>query len=239
MLKGQHHSKETKEKLSKINKGKHLSEETKEKISKAGKRKHYYWKGKHFSKEVRERMSKAHKGLEVSKTHRKNLSIALTGKHYSEATKKKMSKAKKGKPSPMKGKHLSQITKEKLRKSTIKQFASGRMPNKETKIEKLIEQELKLKGLKYEKQKPLCKITITDFYLPEYKIVIYCDGDYWHSKPTVKRRDATQDLVLTMAGYTVFRFNEKEIKKSAKKCIKKVITEIITEKGIKYLEENG
>lgn len=198
---------------------------TKEKIRKTCKEKGLgkWLKGRKLPKETIEKIREKLKGrrpspqcMEASRQAHLGAPSGNKGHHLSERSKEKLRKINLGR-------YVSEKTREKLRQNTIKQLSSGRMPTKETKIEKLIEQELKLKGLKYEKQKSLCNITITDFYLPKYRIVIYCDGDYWHRLKKIQRRSATQDLVLTMAGYKVFRFWEKDINESAERCIKKVI----------------
>lgn len=92
-----------------------------------------------------------------------------------------------------------------------------------TKIEKIIEKELLSQHLIFSSQYPLLTITIPDFYIPERSIAIYCDGDYWHSLPNAKKRDNTQDLILGLHGYKVFRFSETEINKSPKRCVDKIL----------------
>jgi len=89
---------------------------------------------------------------------------------------------------------------------------------KDTSIEILIEQELIKNKIPYMKQVPIEGIALVDFLLPN-KIIIQCDGDYWHSKEINKGRDISQDVVLNFNGYKVYRFWEHEIKKSAGKCI--------------------
>lgn len=93
---------------------------------------------------------------------------------------------------------------------------------KDTKIELSMEAELQRRRINYQKQVPLCKIARVDFYLPEYRIVIQCDGDYWHNLSLVKEKDIRQDKVLTFNGFNVYRFWEYEIKKSAKSCVDRV-----------------
>lgn len=92
---------------------------------------------------------------------------------------------------------------------------------KNTSIEIAIEKQLKLFNIPYIKQCPLEGITIADFVLPN-KIVIQCDGNYWHSFKDRINKDINQDFLLQFRGYKVFRFKESEIKKSAKKCILKI-----------------
>lgn len=64
--------------------------------------------------------------------------------------------------------------------------------------------------------------TKVDFLLSN-DTIIYCDGDYWHNRPEVKKRDTNQNFILTFNSYKIYRFTETEIKKSAKKCIDKIL----------------
>lgn len=232
---GKHLPTEMKRKISESNKGKHHSEEAKKKISIArmGEKNHNF--GKKISEEIKKKMSEAHKG---KRNHN-------YGKCLSESTKQKLSEAQKGKfvgeKSPKwKGGKIKVICKtcgkEKyFTPSLIKRgegkFCSRRctsiytnihhIKQKDTDIERLVEDELIFRSIPYTKQVPLLGITIVDFLLP-HDIIIYCDGDYWHNKPEVKKRSANQDFMLTFYGYKVFRFWGKDIKKSAKGCIDKI-----------------
>jgi len=71
-------------------------------------------------------------------------------------------------------------------------------------------------GLEFEEQKKLCNITVADFFLPETKTAVYCDGDYWHSRPERILRDRRQEKVLTDNGYRFIRMKEKDINKNPK-----------------------
>jgi len=93
--------------------------------------------------------------------------------------------------------------------------------NHDTDIERLIENELIRRDIPFTKQVSLLGISIVDFLLIS-DTVIYCDGEYWHSRDGRKQRDANQDYMLTFYGYKVFRFTGTEIKGSAKKCIDKI-----------------
>jgi DNA mismatch endonuclease (patch repair protein) len=98
---------------------------------------------------------------------------------------------------------------------------------KETSIELIVENELIRRGINYVKQVPLCKIAIVDFYLPEYRTIIQCDGCYWHNcsihnkNPLEGRteKDIKQDSVLTFNGFNVYRLWEHDINESVEKCI--------------------
>lgn len=65
-------------------------------------------------------------------------------------------------------------------------------------------------------------IFVCDFVLPRYKIVIECDGDFWHSLPQVIKKDRHKDAYLEACGYTVIRFTESQINKDIQGCIDKI-----------------
>ena len=67
-------------------------------------------------------------------------------------------------------------------KKRVKTLCSRRcslLCRRQTDIEKIIEDWLKENKIDYQKEVPLCGVTIVDFFV-EPNIVIYCDGDYWH-----------------------------------------------------------
>ena len=168
------------------------------------------------------------KGYKQSENHKKNIGLGNKGNHSINEFKKGHKGYK-----AMLGKSPSKSTKEKIseglkalwenpeyRKQMIEVHVNS--PNrifKDTKIELKIEAELKRININYQKQVPLCKIAIVDFYLPGHRIVIQCDGDHWHNRPGCKEKDERQDKVLTFNGFNVYRFWEHEINKSAKKCL--------------------
>ncbi len=53
---------------------------------------------------------------------------------------------------------------------------------------------------------------IPDIVLEKYKIIIECDGDYWHSSAEIKARDAQKDIEYKEAGYMVLRFSGTQIR---------------------------
>ena len=87
-----------------------------------------------------------------------------------------------------------------------------------------------------------------DFVLKRKKIIIYCDGDFWHGyryqvkkKPSKKfwrdkiernmERDARITRKLRREGWSVLRFWEHDIEKKPEKCVRR-IRKKITEKRI-------
>ena len=214
MKKGTHHSEETKQKISKSEKGKKVPDNIKIKISQSHKGKKCPWsKNNHqtFKKgRIPWNKNKKYKTKPPSQETRNKISRKLMGHKHSEETLKKMRKPHKP---------FTEEQKQKMKEAKINN------PNrkfKETSIELKIEIELLRRGINYQKQVPLCKIAIVDFYLPEYRIVIQCDGDYWHNRPGAKERDERQDKVLTFNGFNVYRFWQHEINESPEKCINKL-----------------
>ena len=57
---------------------------------------------------------------------------------------------------------------------------------------------------------------LVDVVIPNKKIIIQWDGDYWHSKPKRKNLDKSQDTYFKKSGYEVIRIKESEIKKNKK-----------------------
>ena len=61
-----------------------------------------------------------------------------------------------------------------------------------------------------------------DFYLPQHKLLIEVDGDYWHNsqgKPSFvikadKKNDMLKNWIAKKEGYRLIRIGEKEIKEN-------------------------
>jgi DNA mismatch endonuclease (patch repair protein) len=233
------YTEEHKKRISNKLKGHIVSGETREKISKANSISH---KGRFPSEETRKKMSESMKGKNKGKSHK-----------HSEETKRKMSESHKGKRPYV----MTEATREKIRMNTIENIRNGQKipsrlgmkntiehkqknreyslfhPNrsfKETSIEIKVERELIRRGVNYQKQVPLCKIARVDFYLPEYRIVIQCDGCFWHGCPIhcpdshkeKKPIDDGQDAVLTFNGFNVYRFWQHDINRSVRDCVDKL-----------------
>jgi len=92
-----------------------------------------------------------------------------------------------------------------------------------TVIERIMAEILDIEGIKYDSQKVIrysnkhsgC-VKYPDFYIPEYKTIIECDGEEWHlDKEKDKKRD---EIILSVLGedWRIFRFTGKEIIQLAK-----------------------
>lgn len=131
-----------------------------------------------------------------------------------------------------------------FRKLTIKRLKNNEFPFLDTKIEKIMANELMKKNILFIKQFNINNKFVCDFAIPYLKIIIECDGDYWHANPKTyspkkltfdqKRniqRDNFKNLFLSKKGWIILRFFESDIKKDTKKCME------IIEKAIKIKTE--
>ena len=94
-----------------------------------------------------------------------------------------------------------------------------------TSIEQLLLDELDRRSIPYNFQYVIDKWSI-DIALPEYKIAIEADGDYWHSLPDRIEKDKEKDTWLTSKGWIVFRFSGSKIRKLPPACIDQVLAHI-------------
>ena len=159
------------------------------------------------------------------RTEENSLQCFKKGNHPNNAFKKGHKQSNTGRTHIKKGQKLSLGSKRSEEHKRKKREWMIEHPNrifKDTKIELKMEAELQKRGINYQKQVPLCKIARVDFYLPEYRIIIQCDGDYWHNLENVKERSVRQDKLLTFNGFNVYRFWEHEIKESVESCVDKL-----------------
>jgi very-short-patch-repair endonuclease len=123
----------------------------------------------------------------------------------------------------MLGRHHSNEAKKKLRELRLKQ----KIPQKDTIIETKVQNALKQKGIDFKTHVPVCDICQPDIVIPEKRVVVQCDGDYWHNLPEVKQRDRQQDQTLVENGWTVLRFWEHEIEQNLDFVISRIMEELI------------
>ena len=88
-------------------------------------------------------------------------------------------------------------------------------------------------GVKYIQQySPNSTGRIYDFFLPEHRVLIECDGDFFHGNPEKygnkltqmqrknKRVDETKNQWALLNGFIIIRFWEKDIKENTSKIVK-------------------
>jgi len=112
----------------------------------------------------------------------------------------------------------SEETKTKLRKATIKQLQAGTL-KQDTSIELKMKDALDKQGIQYLhpynfKDKFLC-----DFAIPSENIIIECDGDYWHNRPEIIKRDSAKNGYISKCGWKMLRFWEHDINDSLGGCL--------------------
>lgn len=94
-----------------------------------------------------------------------------------------------------------------------------------TSIELALMKELDARLIPYRKQHQIAHWLI-DITLPEHRIAIECDGDYWHSSPKQKQKDANKDSWLIAHKWRIFRFLGSEILASPQRCIDTIVKAI-------------
>ena len=179
--------------------------------------------GKKLSEETKNKMRKP-----KSEEHRKNMSIGKRGIKLTEETIRKISKTLKGRiPSiqnriatskACKGRKHTKEAIEKIKKARLNQI----LPIKDTSIEVKIQNELNKRNIMYKKHIPVCGCQ-PDIVFPEKKIVIFCDGDYWHNLPERIKSDLKQNFVLKENGWKVLRFWEHDINNNLDICMNKIL----------------
>jgi len=95
--------------------------------------------------------------------------------------------------------------------------------NRVSTLEKIIEKVLKDMNILYIPQYPYNNERwYADFYLPQYKLFIECDGSYWHNLSDRRKIDLEKDAWIMANGYNILRLSEDLIRKEIDKCIQKI-----------------
>lgn len=94
--------------------------------------------------------------------------------------------------------------------------------NGESSIEALMRNALEKANIDFRQEVQIGKFCV-DFLIPSKKMVIECDGNYWHDSQQAKVRDKRKDKFIEAKGYQVYRFGEREIKLSAGECINEIL----------------
>lgn len=97
--------------------------------------------------------------------------------------------------------------------------------NGPTSIEQSLMDELDRRHIPYRVQHQIAK-WLVDITLPEHRIAIEADGDYWHSFPEQQEKDANKNHWLEAHGWTIHRFSGSEIRESPAACIDKVVASL-------------
>jgi very-short-patch-repair endonuclease len=88
--------------------------------------------------------------------------------------------------------------------------------NSVSEIERMVVKELSKYKLKFVQQAEFKRYHV-DVYLPKHKLVIECDGSWWHKDSAA--HDKKRDRYLHKLGLTVVRLKEKHIRKDVGKTV--------------------
>lgn len=168
------------------------------------------------------------KGLKTSNETKIKMRLKKIGRKLTEEHKQKISDSGKGRIGWWLGKKFSDEHKNKIKQalnmSAVRQrIVNARrrqvFPLKDTKIEVALQEELKNLNIDFQTHIPI--VGQPDIFI-EPNICIFCDGDYWHSRPKSKEHGAYVVSQLKESGYKVLRFWEHEIKGNLPMCLAKI-----------------
>jgi len=210
-------SKEHRQNISKARQGTKLSCEIKQKISEGN-------LGKEVSDETRHSMSEARIGMIFSEEHKLNISKAHK-KRFAKMTEKQRREY---------FKYLllanqatwDQMTKEEKTERSRHWFEAGIIASQKanpSSIERMIWKELDKLNIKYKTQVLICGgMFILDICFLSIKVVIECNGTFWHNYeifPERKIRDNAVDKWAARNSYKIIWLWESEIRKDPKQAL--------------------
>jgi len=77
-------------------------------------------------------------------------------------------------------------------------------------LEEKMERVLNSLKIKFEREIKFKRFHV-DFLIDKLKLVIECDGEYWHLMPKIQDRDRRKEMYLQSLGYRVLRFSGRQI----------------------------
>lgn len=99
----------------------------------------------------------------------------------------------------------------KTQKRTHCSLRCYRISEPETGIEKKMRLLLEANNISFIQEYAISKRDVFDFFLPEFTLLIECDGEYWHSSKRAKVRDQQKNQNAEAMGFQIMRFAENEI----------------------------
>lgn len=178
-------------------------------------------------------------GKSIAEWH-KNMSEEEKKEHFRKIIEKTASTRRKNKtPSWNSGKTgiYSEETIERMREAALRNLLEGK--HRKTSIEKITENILKELGVNY-KYSFILGNRQFDFVLPDYNVLIECDGDFWHCNPRIYSKpnefqrkrmliDLEKNKLASANGYFLLRFWETDIKEhtdDVKEEIERILRDI-------------
>jgi len=157
--------------------------------------------GKEYSDVKRKKQSELFKNIIRTKIWSKRVSISKKGEIHSEEWCKKL-----------RGQKRNENFKIKMKWIRSKQIFPLKDSNIEVKIQNYLK-ELEIEYLTHHYIKEIEHGYQCDILIPSLKMVIECDGDYWHKYPIGNDIDKIRTSELLEKGFKVLRLWEHEIKK--------------------------
>jgi very-short-patch-repair endonuclease len=119
------------------------------------------------------------------------------------------------------GKHYSVRAKDREQKTCSRACRTEWIGKADSKLEQTMKAEMAKVGLHPSPRVGLGPYTV-DFAFLEPKVIVECDGRYWHSLPETIARDRRKDKFFANRGWVVVRLKEDEIMLSPHQCVNKV-----------------
>jgi len=120
-------------------------------------------------------------------------------------------------------KHLNQMTKEEKREYLKSFLEAGQIAAQKanpSSIEKAIWKVLDKLSISYKTQVSFNHGKfIVDICVPSQKLIIECNGDYWHSLPERKKRDKALEKYITKYGQKIVWLWERDIRKNPEQAL--------------------
>lgn len=160
-----------------------------------------------------EENNKAHRGHKWSEESKKKFSEKLIGKKSKPRTKEAKKNISIGTKKAT-GKWYSwwNSLSASEKREKMKKVWEGNNGN-ETSIEKKVREQLQKNGLRFRSQVCICKNKFRiDFYLPDFELVVECNGDYWHSREHRQKRDKQLEEYVLAKRKKILWLWEREIK---------------------------
>lgn len=194
-LKGHSVSEEVREKIAAPKRGKPLTEEHKAKLRAASKR---LWQSDEYRNKVVSRINDPEVKSKIN-TPERSAKISASKKEYWANI-----------PEDMRSEKIDEWTREaRLEAIALRQPTS---------IELAVKSILDDWTIEYVTQKHLGPFLV-DFFIPSQRLVIECDGDYWHGRPDAKERDQRKNDWLEKHRYNLVRLSETEIKANVRLAV--------------------
>jgi len=187
-------------------------------------------KGRVFSEESKRKMSEARKGKPLSSRNKEGIKKyykSLSAEKRKAITFKAIEASRGVKKPDGFGKKISKANSARFAKMTKSERASHMKPAmiascknsySVSSIELMIRDILDEVGIKYVTQE-LIGFWFVDIYIPHKKLIIECNGDYWHNLPERKKRDKRLKRYARENGYKTVFLWESSIRENPKRAL--------------------